>query len=292
MAILNIKAAGVGLTLTAASAVVFAELVWTPSEVRLACAVGDPQRHTHETAHNQAVGALLKLLCAPCLRAVQVLQAEDRAHRIGQTQSVNIHFLLVKDSIDDLMWELLQNKLSITGQVLDGQATRLEVSRRTAGRTNSMRSKGPGGGEGGEYRTSGAKSMFTLVCLGTCSLIFHVWVSVLGACRLQLYSPVQGVCWLSCLVCQHGVDVSECDLSLNRPWNTQLIAPFCPLPAGGVQVQRSSTQHPKGRGTGSGGPRTGAAAQQAHQQPQQPSITSFFAAGGGDGPASKKARSS
>lgn len=58
-----------------------------------------------------------------------MLQAEDRAHRIGQTQSVNVHFLLVKDSIDDLMWELLQNKLTITGQVLDGEATRMEVSR-------------------------------------------------------------------------------------------------------------------------------------------------------------------
>jgi SWI/SNF-related matrix-associated actin-dependent regulator 1 of chromatin subfamily A len=58
-----------------------------------------------------------------------VQQAEDRAHRIGQTQSVNVHLLLVRDSIDDLMWELLQNKLTITGQVLDGEATRMEVSR-------------------------------------------------------------------------------------------------------------------------------------------------------------------
>jgi hypothetical protein len=56
-----------------------------------------------------------------------VQQAEDRAHRIGQTQSVNVHLLLVRDSIDDLMWELLQNKLATTGTVLDGQAARMEV---------------------------------------------------------------------------------------------------------------------------------------------------------------------
>lgn len=88
VAILNIKAAGVGLTLTRASTVVFAELAWTPSEVQ---------------------------------------QAEDRAHRIGQTSCVSVQLLLVKDSVDELMWELLQSKLATTGQVLDGQAGRMEV---------------------------------------------------------------------------------------------------------------------------------------------------------------------
>ena len=51
-----------------------------------------------------------------------------RAHRIGQTNCVNVQLLLVKDSIDEIMWELLQNKLATTGQVLDGQKDRMEVS--------------------------------------------------------------------------------------------------------------------------------------------------------------------
>eukprot|EP00878_Enallax_costatus_P041862 GHUV01048771.1.p1 GENE.GHUV01048771.1~~GHUV01048771.1.p1 ORF type:complete len:180 (+),score=71.42 GHUV01048771.1:271-810(+) len=96
VAVLNIKAAGVGLTLTRASTVVFAELAWTPSEVQ---------------------------------------QAEDRAHRIGQTNCVNVQLLLVKDSIDEIMWELLQNKLATTGQVLDGQKDRMEVDKAAQHRT-------------------------------------------------------------------------------------------------------------------------------------------------------------
>lgn len=91
---MNIKAAGVGLTLTRASTVVFAELAWTPSEVQ---------------------------------------QAEDRAHRIGQTSCVSVQLLLVKDSIDEVMWEMLQSKLASTGQVLDGQAERMEVRGRQGG---------------------------------------------------------------------------------------------------------------------------------------------------------------
>lgn len=59
-----------------------------------------------------------------------------RAHRIGQTNCVNVQLLLVKDSIDEVMWELLQSKLATTGQVLDGQKDRMEV--RKAANTLNM----------------------------------------------------------------------------------------------------------------------------------------------------------
>ncbi len=38
----------------------------------------------------------------------EIQQAEDRCHRIGQHTSVNIHFLLVRSSIDEIMWDTLQ----------------------------------------------------------------------------------------------------------------------------------------------------------------------------------------
>ncbi|KAI5016862.1 hypothetical protein ZWY2020_037240 [Hordeum vulgare] len=75
-AVLSIKAGGVGLTLTAASTVIFAELSWTPGDI---------------------------------------IQAEDRAHRIGFF--VNIYYLLANDTVDDIIWDVVQGKLENLGQV-------------------------------------------------------------------------------------------------------------------------------------------------------------------------------
>jgi len=88
-AVLSISAAGTGLTLTAASVVVFAELSWTPG---------------------------------------QVVQAEDRAHRIGQPCSVNVYYLHVKGSVDDLVWQALASKLDAVGQAVDGESGNLAVA--------------------------------------------------------------------------------------------------------------------------------------------------------------------
>jgi SWI/SNF-related matrix-associated actin-dependent regulator 1 of chromatin subfamily A len=71
--VLSITAASVGLTLTAATLVVFCELFFNP-------------------------GILV--------------QAEDRAHRIGQTDSVTVHYLLARGTIDDRLWPLLLSKLN------------------------------------------------------------------------------------------------------------------------------------------------------------------------------------
>uniref|UniRef100_A0A8C5L1I1 DNA annealing helicase and endonuclease ZRANB3 n=1 Tax=Jaculus jaculus TaxID=51337 RepID=A0A8C5L1I1_JACJA len=88
VAILSIQAAGQGLTFTAASHVVFAELYWDPGHIK---------------------------------------QAEDRAHRIGQCSSVNIHYLIANGTLDTLMWGMLNRKAQVTGSTLNGRKEKLQA---------------------------------------------------------------------------------------------------------------------------------------------------------------------
>ena len=85
----SIKAAGVGLTLTAASHVIFAELDWVPGNIT---------------------------------------QAEDRCHRIGQTDSVLIEHLVLDGSLDVSMAETLVDKQAVIDAALD-DVERAELAR-------------------------------------------------------------------------------------------------------------------------------------------------------------------
>jgi len=78
----SIQAAGVGLTLTAASNVVFAELDWVPANVT---------------------------------------QAEDRCHRIGQNENVLVQHLVVDGSIDARMAQVLVEKQELADKALDNE---------------------------------------------------------------------------------------------------------------------------------------------------------------------------
>lgn len=44
------------------------------------------------------------------------MQAEDRAHRIGQTNSVAIHYLVAQGTADDYLWPLIQEKIKVLGE--------------------------------------------------------------------------------------------------------------------------------------------------------------------------------
>ena len=70
-----------GITLTAASTVVFGELYWTPGVM---------------------------------------LQAEDRVHRQGQKNSVNVYYLCANKTLDTLMFDMLKFKSQVTSSALDG----------------------------------------------------------------------------------------------------------------------------------------------------------------------------
>jgi SWI/SNF-related matrix-associated actin-dependent regulator of chromatin subfamily A-like protein 1 len=79
----NIVAGGVGLNLTAARQVVFNDLDWVPSN------------HW---------------------------QAEDRAYRIGQTNTVHVTYVRAGGTVDDFVGTLLETKTAIIGAVVEGRA--------------------------------------------------------------------------------------------------------------------------------------------------------------------------
>ncbi|CAJ1399305.1 unnamed protein product [Effrenium voratum] len=89
VAVLSITAAGTGLTLTAAQTIVFAELYWVPGLMQ---------------------------------------QAEDRAHRIGQRDSVTVHYLIAKKTLDEVLFQTLEKKTFSTTGILNGLSSGLDVT--------------------------------------------------------------------------------------------------------------------------------------------------------------------
>lgn len=85
LGILSLATAGTGLTLTAADTVLFAELSWVPSEL---------------------------------------VQAEDRAHRLGRVGAVTIEYVVAPGTVDDIMWNTVKSKLNMVNETVDGEKKR------------------------------------------------------------------------------------------------------------------------------------------------------------------------
>lgn len=98
----SITAAGVGITLTAASTVVFSELDWVPGNMS---------------------------------------QAEDRCHRIGQTDSVNVYHIVVDGSIDQRLAQTIVDKQAVieaaTDKLMSNVVSKAEPKERPATRSLS-----------------------------------------------------------------------------------------------------------------------------------------------------------
>lgn len=86
--ILSLTASSQGITLTAATTVVFAEMNWTPGIM---------------------------------------VQAEDRCHRIGQANSVNVYYLFGENTVDAMIYPRLKLKSEVFANVLDGQKTEFTI---------------------------------------------------------------------------------------------------------------------------------------------------------------------
>ena len=97
VAVMGIKAAGVGLNITFCDWVVFAELLYGADD------------------H---------------------LQAEDRCYRIGQQNNVLCQYMIIENSVDELLWGMIQKKARSASNVLHGTAKGLHSSRKRA-RTDS-----------------------------------------------------------------------------------------------------------------------------------------------------------
>jgi hypothetical protein len=78
----NIISAGVGITLTAATTVIFNSLDWVPGNIK---------------------------------------QAIDRAYRIGQKNNVSVYFNIFEETVDERVWSTLFNKTDVIDTILGGK---------------------------------------------------------------------------------------------------------------------------------------------------------------------------
>ena len=96
----NLKAAGVGLTLTAAEAVIMNDLSFVPSD------------HT---------------------------QAEDRAYRYGQKSNVSVYYPIFENTIEGIIYDILNNKKQVIATVMGDNLNSSDMAEEILKRINEIR---------------------------------------------------------------------------------------------------------------------------------------------------------
>jgi SWI/SNF-related matrix-associated actin-dependent regulator 1 of chromatin subfamily A len=96
----NIKAAGVGITLTSAEAVIFNDLSFLPSD------------HA---------------------------QAEDRAYRYGQKNNVLVYYPIFENTIEGIIYDILHNKKQVIATVMGDNQNTADAAEEILKRINEMR---------------------------------------------------------------------------------------------------------------------------------------------------------
>ena len=96
----NIKAAGVGITLTAAEAVIFNDLSFLPSD------------HA---------------------------QAEDRSYRYGQKNNVLVYYPIFENTIEGIIYDILNNKKQVIATVMGDNQNTSDAAEEILNRINQMR---------------------------------------------------------------------------------------------------------------------------------------------------------
>ena len=56
-------------------------------------------------------------------------QAEDRAYRIGQDSTVNVYYPIFEDTVDIMMYEMLQKKKQIIGTIMGEEHEEVDISK-------------------------------------------------------------------------------------------------------------------------------------------------------------------
>jgi SWI/SNF-related matrix-associated actin-dependent regulator 1 of chromatin subfamily A len=96
----NIKAAGVGITLTSAEAVIFNDLSFLPSD------------HA---------------------------QSEDRAYRYGQKNNVLVYYPIFENTIEGIIYDILHNKKQVIATVMGDNQNTADAAEEILKRINEMR---------------------------------------------------------------------------------------------------------------------------------------------------------